>query len=1419
MYEMQSLQLPDGTEYTFKYDCDSTINSTACSSPHQSAYYGLLTSMTLPAGATISYKYSNFTDATGSHYRWINGRTTPDGTTTYTPQIVNTCGTNQVNCGQSLTVQRPSGDNTVYTSILNGGAWSNEIDYYNGSVSASNLLAKTTRCYNFVTITQGTCTYSVGNGNPATGVQKMAETTVMTMPNSGTVSKTTQYAFDNYGNVSAIKENNYYTGSLPSTVDRTTTISYLATTPYITANILNRPKSATVTNSSGATVAQTLLCYDYATGCGSSPLSPLSFASATGKTQHDDTNYGTSNTVRGDLTQIQRLVSGSTYLTKSMRYDMTGQLLQATDWSNLSSNTTSYSYTDNFVDGTPSGPTNAYPTTITAPLTAGNTTATYYFETGQLASVKDANGQTTSFTFNDLFNRLTNVSLPNGGWTIDQYDLQSNVAVGMETFLGISGSSSTSCSSCVHNKTKWDSQGRVVNSYLVGDPDGQTETDTAFDVNGRVKNVSNPYRTTSDPTYGLQTPSYDGLNRIVGISYADGNSVSTSYGSQIASALGQTSQQCASGTYGIGYPKLFIDEVGNRREIWVDGFGRVIETDEPTSSKMSFVPSCFTYDLNNNLTGVLAANGTQTRTYGYDLLSRLTSRIDPEAKSTTTTLSYTNSGGTVCSGDPGAVCQRTDGRSITTTYTYDALNRLTGKSYSDGVTPPATYSYDSTSCLGLSTCFNLGRRTGMSDGPGSAAWAYDSVGNILKTSRTTSSVTKTIAYVYNLDSSPATITYPGGRIVTYNIGNAERPTWAKDTTNSINYALSATYAPPGGLASVQNGSNLNSTIFYNNRLELCRYSVKSSGNAPASCTDTTVGNVMDFTFAYGETSFYSSGNTYNNGNLVSQANNVSGASGRSQSYTYDPLNRLLTAQSAATSGGDCWGQGFGSYNATPPTLPLADDALNNISSVTSLKCSSPAPNWSVNGYNQISNSGYTYGNSGGDTADGGSYTYTYDAENHITSVVTGGGTYCYAYDGDGYRVQKGTASSSCSSPSATELYWRNIGGTTTAETDGSGSTTNSSYNEYVFFAGRRIAQSNPSSGNVYYYLGDELGNTRIVTNASGTPCYKADFLPYGTENTPSGFTNSCSTNYKFTGYERDSETGNDYAFARYYSQKEMRFLSPDPLTGDVTDPQTLNKYTYVRNNPVNLIDPTGMLLDIPTPGDPGGLGDCGPDECTPYPWGIGGGECDFCGNGAGGNAGLSQPNSFPAEVGKTADPTSPGENPADDPFGGETVGALGCEVLGMPCGMPFPSGGGGINPSGCTYGSGSCGGMIYGLTDDQGNAINFPGGFMDFFASLFTFPLFPTPEGQLPPLVTPPPTLQFRPPSWSNFFNDFLPCYGAQLINQFFGDDDKALWTGAFTVGALTGNPIGIAGLMAWEIQGVGRAGMACAVASRGVWQ
>ena len=154
------------------------------------------------------------------------------------------------------------------------------------------------------------------------------------------------------------------------------------------------------------------------------------------------------------------------------------------------------------------------------------------------------------------------------------------------------------------------------------------------------------------------------------------------------------------------------------------------------------------------------------------------------------------------------------------------------------------------------------------------------------------------------------------------------------------------------------------------------------------------------------------------------------------------------------------------------------------------------------------------------------------------------------------------------------LYWRAVTGVTIAETDGSGNLKS----EYVFFNGQRIAQRT-ASGSVYYYYTDQVGSTTVVTDGSGNPCYQATFTPYGEEHATQ---TTCTQNYKFTGYERDAETGLDYAFARYYDSRLGRFVNADPMAGDITDPQSLNRYAYTENDPTNFVDPSGMLF-LPCP--------------------------------------------------------------------------------------------------------------------------------------------------------------------------------------------------------------------------------------------
>jgi RHS repeat-associated protein len=124
-------------------------------------------------------------------------------------------------------------------------------------------------------------------------------------------------------------------------------------------------------------------------------------------------------------------------------------------------------------------------------------------------------------------------------------------------------------------------------------------------------------------------------------------------------------------------------------------------------------------------------------------------------------------------------------------------------------------------------------------------------------------------------------------------------------------------------------------------------------------------------------------------------------------------------------------------------------------------------------------------------------------------------------------------------------------------------------------------QSQPSQDELnpltttHYYASDHLGSARMEFAGGGWPVWAEDYAPYGQEIAPQATTN----NFKFTSYERDQETGLDYAQARHYTSAFGRFMSPDPSglsLADPTNPQSFNLYSYVMNNPLNNIDPTGM---------------------------------------------------------------------------------------------------------------------------------------------------------------------------------------------------------------------------------------------------
>ncbi|MCI0626259.1 MAG: hypothetical protein L0387_32215, partial [Acidobacteria bacterium] len=219
--------------------------------------------------------------------------------------------------------------------------------------------------------------------------------------------------------------------------------------------------------------------------------------------------------------------------------------------------------------------------------------------------------------------------------------------------------------------------------------------------------------------------------------------------------------------------------------------------------------------------------------------------------------------------------------------------------------------------------------------------------------------------------------------------------------------------------------------------------------------------------------------------------------------------------------------------------------------------------------NQISGAGYAYDAAGNMTqVPGISGTLTYDAENRL--VTAAGAT--YTYDGDGRRVKKQAGGT-------TTTYYFGVDGQVMWE-----AVNNAGSREYIYLNGERLAGIRASDAHTLYHFKDHLGSLRVHSERDGSVTWPHDYYPYGEE-----YTNPTDPETrKFTGQERDGESGLDYFGARHYSSGLGRFVQVDPITplgNRMSDPQRWNMYVYTRNNPLIFVDPDGRELAIVTPTD------------------------------------------------------------------------------------------------------------------------------------------------------------------------------------------------------------------------------------------
>lgn len=637
----------------------------------------------------------------------------------------------------------------------------------------------------------------------------------------------------------------------PGALLRKTLISYDAS---LNNNITSKPGSVTVCsppgtdtacNGSGTKVAQTTFNYDEGTLATAVAVQHISVSGS-----------------RGNLTSVHRWLSSTGGTVKTgFTFDDAGQIQTATDGNG---NITSFGY----------GCSDSFLNQITRPATAVNhiSSLTPDCNTGLTLNTTDENGQITSFSYDEI-KRPTKVVFPDNGQTTISYP-NANQNIVQHT---IDSARSTYSTSLI------DGYGRISRTAVAnGESTPYDQQDFCYNSNGQLGFKSYPYQGTSPVFNGAKVCSgagdsftYDALGRTTQVTHADGSASTVGYG----------------GTTG-GRASQFTDE-GNgssqvSRILQRDALGRLAavcelypSTAPPLQGNGGSPAACgldipgtgflttYGYDTLDNLTSVSQA-GISSRTYAYDSLSQQLCSAIPEIGGTAScpnpdTGAYTNgtirysydANGNLASKQAPAPNQ--NGTStVTTTYKYDGLNRLTQKSYSDS-TLPVYFEYDTNSGWAVSQTNLIGRLAGESVGSGCGTtgcnaeiFGYDAMGRIVLDNpclpHNCPSTGLSVSYGYDLLGDLTSATNGAGVTLNYSHNIAGRLIGITSSLRDANHPstlLSALSYSPSQVTGTL-GNQVVETTTFNQRGMLTSYLANAPNGTPGTGSVTISGTLQTY---------------------------------------------------------------------------------------------------------------------------------------------------------------------------------------------------------------------------------------------------------------------------------------------------------------------------------------------------------------------------------------------------------------------------------------------------------------------------------------------------------------------------------------------------------------------------------------------
>ena len=915
-------------------------------------------------------------------------------------------------------------------------------------------------------------------------------------------------------------------------------------------------------------------------------------------------------------------------------YDKYNNLLSATD---ANGNTTSYAYDDSgnvtevtAADGTKVKSTYTQENLVSSVQMADKTVmAMKYDDKGRISSVEDANGNETAYSYTSD-GKLTGLTDSIGEYQRITYDSDGNVA-STTNGAGESASYTYDKNGKVTSVTiSREENGKTVTFTSHYSYNAAGEIIESIDNAGNVTAYEyddNGNQTASVDAKGRRiTYAYDDMGNMVKTTYPDGTYETFTYD---ANGNNVTATDRNGLTVTMTYDKLdrmtekkYAD--GTRENYAYDAAGNVTEQTSTSGAKTSYA-----YDERNRNISITDALGNVT-TFAYDEAARLTSRTD--AKGNTISYEYDDNGnitrtiyadGNSVSSEYDArnrVTKQEDQNGNETIYEYDGADRLTKVTDADGNS--YTYGYDGNGNLIMVTDANghvtrytydtVGRVQTVTNALGKTMeYRYDEIGNVIQSKDYAGTVTKyaydemdriikktvgteETAFTYDKKGQLVKVADKSGDVV-YTYDKYGRLASQTDVNGNT---LSYTYDAAGRLETFDNGfgkatyeydllDRVTRVIDRNGRATVYEYD--ELGNR--SAVRYPNGNVATYTYdacqrlkeeyvtnADGvQLSRYSYGLGKAGERLT--ITEVNSGVETETTYKYDRLNRLV--KETIERDGNRLTNEF-TYDEASNRISKETSVKGDISTLADvdleeIKVAEGTTTYTYNALNQLvtedSPEGsiiYTYDANGNLVKQTGSKTadYTYDKENHLTKATIQQGSSvtveAYTYDYAGNRLSKTI------NESDTTFYVNDTSADLTmvaAETDEDGK-------ETAYYTRGDELLSMEKDGEVWYYLYDGHGSTRLLTNEAGRITDRYSYDAYGSLLEKEGDTEN---EFLYAGEQYNANTGLYYLRARYMKPSTGTFISMDSYQGSIYDPVSLHKYLYANANPVMYTDPSGYV--------------------------------------------------------------------------------------------------------------------------------------------------------------------------------------------------------------------------------------------------